>query len=63
MNPEKMPEKVMDAISGISDNYIEKYSAIESVKHDRINRLVIQRKWAYRVGSCLAIIAIKKDMK
>lgn len=48
------PEKMMDAISGISDKYIEKYAVVEPVKHDRLNRIVIRRKWVYRLCACLA---------
>lgn len=53
------PEKMMDAISEISDKYIEKYAVVEPVKHDRLNHIVIQRKWFYRLCACLAaVIAI-----
>ena len=52
------PEKMMDAISGISDKYVEKYAVVEPVKHDRLNRMIIQRKWVYRLCAYLAVIAI-----
>lgn len=51
-------EKIMDAISGISDKYIEKYAVVEPVKHDKLNRIVIQRRWVYKLSACLTVIAI-----
>lgn len=52
------PEKMMDAISGISDKYIEKYAVLEPVKHDRRNRIVIQCKWFYRLCACLTVFML-----
>ena len=48
----------MDAVGGISDKYIEKYAVVEPVKHDRLNRIVIRRKWVYRLCACIAAIVI-----
>lgn len=52
------PEKMMDAISEISDKYVEKYAVVEPVRHDSLNLIVIQRKWVYRLCACLAALTI-----
>lgn len=51
-------EKIMKAIGGIDDGYIEKYAVVKPVANDRINRIVVRRKWFYRLCACLAAIAI-----
>lgn len=51
-------EKIMKAIGGIDDGYIEKYAVVKPVANDRNNRIVVRRKWIYRLCACLATIAI-----
>ncbi|GEM_PF-5843382 len=51
-------ERVMAAIGQISDKHIEEWAVVRPVKHDKINCMIIRRKWFCRVCACLAVIAI-----
>lgn len=51
-------EKIMEAIGGISDQYIEKYATIKPIKNVRINTIFIRKQWIYRLGAVLTVIAI-----
>lgn len=51
-------EKIMAAIGGISDKYIEEYSVVKPIKNDQINTMFIRRQWIYRLCGILTVIAI-----